>query len=149
MGKFLALVVLLPVLALAQTSAPKITAKTPSPRFEDIAQQAGLTVSHISTPEKKFIVESMSGGAGLIDCDNDGKLDVITVNGSTIERFRKGGDPMITLYHQDNDSNAGEVTEQGPKFTDITKSAGLARKGWGMGIAVADYDNDGLQDIYV
>jgi hypothetical protein len=98
-----------------------------------------LTVSHISSPEKRYIVESMSGGAGLIDCDNDGKLDIITVNGSTIDRFRNGGDPMITLYHQD----------AGFKFRDITQTAGLTRKGWGMGVAVADYDNDGLPDIYV
>jgi enediyne biosynthesis protein E4 len=109
------------------------------PEFEDIAEKAGLTVAHISSPDKKYIVESMSGGVGLIDCDNDGTLDIITVNGSTVQRYRQGGDPMITLYHQDADL----------KFTDITKSAGLTRKGWGMGIAVADYDNDGLQDIYV
>ena len=125
----------LSTIASAQTAA----ANAPVPHFQDVARQAGLTVSHISTPEKKYIVESMSGGAGLIDCDNDGKLDIITVNGSTIERFRQGGDPMITLYHQDADF----------KFTDITKSAGLTRKGWGMGVAVADYDNDGLPDIYV
>src|SRR5579872_7621842 len=109
------------------------------PKFVDVAQQAGLTVSHISSPDKRYIVESMSGGAGLIDCDDDGKLDIITVNGSTVERYKQGGDLMITLYHQ------GE----GFKFTDITKSAGLTRKGWGMGVAVADYDNDGLADIYV
>ena len=120
--------------ALAQTSP-----KGPLPRFTEVAKQVGLTVSHISSPEKRYIVESMSGGAGLIDCDNDGKLDIITVNGSTIDRFRDGGDPMITLYHQD----------AGFKFRDITQSAGLARKGWGMGVAVADYDNDGLPDIYV
>src|ERR1700683_791886 len=146
---------------LAQVAAPTHPASSPSrnaqapsppasqPQFEDVAQKAGLTVPHISSPDKKYIVESMSGGVGLIDCDNDGKLDIITVNGSTVERYRQGGDPMITLYHQNNDSNAGEVTEQGPKFTDITKAAGLTRKGWGMGIAVADYDNDGLQDIFV
>jgi enediyne biosynthesis protein E4 len=116
----------------------------PVPQFDDIAQKAGLTVPHISSPDKKYIVESMSGGVGLIDCDNDGKLDIITVNGSTVERFRHGGDPMITLYHQDPDSTPDNI-----KFTDITKSAGLDRKGWGMGVAVADYDNDGLQDIYV
>src|ERR1700686_2571682 len=120
-------------------SAQSITTKTPLPKFEDVAKQVGLTVSHISSPDKKYIVESMSGGVGLIDCDNDGKLDIITVNGSTVQRYRQGGDPMITLYHQDADL----------KFTDITKSAGLTRKGWGMGVAVADYDNDGLQDIYV
>ena len=109
------------------------------PQFQDVAREVGLTVSHISTPDKKYIVESMSGGAGLIDCDNDGKLDIITVNGSTIDRFRQGGDPMITLYHQDALFH----------FTDITAAAGLTRKGWGMGVAVADYDNDGLPDIYV
>ncbi len=114
------------------------------PQFEDVAQKVGLTVPHISSSDKKYIVESMSGGVGLIDCDNDGKLDIITVNGSTVPRYRQGGDPMITLYHQDVDS----ATDT-PKFTDITKSAGLTHKGWGMGIAVADYDNDGLQDIYV
>ena len=136
MCKFLSLGLLLSISASAQTPAPK----TPVPHFQDVAKQVGLTVSHISTPEKKYIVESMSGGAGLIDCDNDGKLDIITVNGSTVDRFRQGGDPMITLYHQDADF----------KFTtDITKSAGLTRKGWGMGVAVADYDNDGLPDIYV
>jgi hypothetical protein len=107
--------------------------------FQDVAQQAGLTVPHISSSDKQYIVESMSGGVGLIDCDNDGKLDIIVANGSTIDRFRKGGDPMITLYHQDANF----------KFTDITASAGLTRKGWGMGVAVADYDNDGLPDIYV
>src|SRR5438552_17467723 len=135
---------LLPLFAPAQTASPKKAfqvpvPQTPAPRFKDVAKEAGLTVSHISTPEKKYIVESMSGGAGLIDCDDDGKLDIITVNGSTIDRFRQGGDPMITLYHQEADF----------KFSDITKIASLARKGWGMGVAVADYDNDGLSDIYV
>jgi len=131
----LGLVLFLSFSALAQTPLPK----APVPRFTEVAKQVGLTVSHISSPEKRYIVESMSGGAGLIDCDNDGKLDIITVNGSTIDRFRDGGDPMITLYHQD----------AGFKFHDITQSAGLARKGWGMGVVVADYDNDGLPDIYV
>jgi hypothetical protein len=54
------------------------------PEFQDIAPKAGLTVPHISLPDKKYILESMSGGVGLIDCDNDGKLDVVTVNGSTV-----------------------------------------------------------------
>jgi hypothetical protein len=132
------------VIVLAAASAqskPPIPQSAPAvvPQFEDIAQKAGLTVPHISSPDKKYILDSMSGGVGLIDCDNDGKLDIITVNGSTVERYRQGGDPMITLYHQDANL----------KFTDITKAAGLTRKGWGMGVAVADYDNDGLQDIYV
>jgi len=112
----------------------------PVPHFEDIAQRAGLTVPHISSAEARYIVESVSGGVGLIDCDNDGKLDIITVNGSTVDRYRQqGGDLMVTLYHQGADL----------KFIDITKEAGLTRKGWGMGVAVADYDNDGLPDIYI
>ena len=109
------------------------------PQFKEVSRAAGLTVPHISTPDKQYIVESMSGGVGLIDCDNDGKLDIIVANGSTIDHFRQGGDPMITLYHQDADF----------KFSNITQAAGLTRKGWGMGVAVADYDNDGLPDIYV
>src|ERR1700723_1479726 len=130
--------------ALSQVATPKppaaqSTSQSPLPQFEDVAAKAGLTVPHISSPDKRYIVESMSGGVGLIDCDNDGKLDIITGNGSTVARSKKGGDPMITLYHQGDNF----------KFTDITQSAGLARKGWGMGVAVADYDNDGLPDIYV
>ncbi len=122
------------LLVLAQTT-PSSTA-----HFEDIAQQAGLTAPHISSPEKRYIVESMSGGVGLIDCDNDGKLDIVIANGSTVERYRnRDRDLMITLYRQD----------AGLKFSDITRQAGLTRKGWGMGVAVADYDNDGLPDIYV
>jgi hypothetical protein len=111
----------------------------PIPNFEDVSRQAGLTVSHISSPDELYIMESTSGGVGFIDCDNDGKLDILSVNGSTVDRFRHGGDPMVTLYRQDGDL----------KFTNITESAGLTRKGWGMGVAVADFDNDGWQDLYV
>ena len=130
-----------PILSLFALIAGAQTASTPPvQRFEDVGAQAGLTVSHISSPDKRYIVESMSGGVGLIDCDNDGRLDIITANGSTVDRYRQnGGDLMITLYHQDGDL----------KFSDITAKAGLTRKGWGMGVAVADYDNDGLPDIYV
>ena len=143
LGFFSAILAFAQVSPTGSASAPARQSSTPSaslPRFEDIAQQAGLTTSHISSTEKRYIIESVSGGIGLIDCDNDGRLDIIAVNGSNVDRYRKqGGDPMITLYHQDADL----------KFTDITQAAGLSRKGWGMGIAVADYDNDGLPDIYV
>jgi enediyne biosynthesis protein E4 len=112
---------------------------SPIPKFKDIAQSVGLTASHISTGEKRYIIESMSGGAGLFDCDDDGRLDIVTVNGSTVDRYQKGGDPMVTLYHQEPDGT----------FKDITKQAGLTRLGWGMGVAVADYDNDGKLDLFV
>ena len=120
-----------------ETTAPKLT--DPVPVFRDIAAQAGLTASHISSAEKHYVVESMSGGIGLFDCDNDGKLDIVMVNGSSVDRYKQGGDLLVTLWHQDADV----------KFTDITQKAGLTRKGWGMGVAVADYDNDGNLDLFV
>ena len=130
-----------PVSVPAQVSAGKDSASSVKfPHFEDIGQQAGLRVSHVSSADKSYIIESVSGGIGLMDCDNDGKLDIVAVHGSTVDRYRRqGGDPLVTLYHQDADL----------KFTDITREAGLSHKGWGMGIAVADYDNDGLPDLYV
>ena len=135
MDKFCALVLafVLPLACLAPTP------DEPAPRFEDITKQSGITVRHLSSPEKRYIIESMSGGVGFLDCDNDGKLDVITVNGSSVDRYRQGGDPMIALYRQ----------ELGLRFADITSTSGATGKGWGMGVAVADYDNDGVQDIYV
>ena len=72
-----------------------------SPRFEDVSKQASLTVSHIAEAEQHYIIESTSGGVGFIDCDNDGKLDIVTVNSSTVDRYRKGGDLMVTLYRQE------------------------------------------------
>lgn len=110
------------------------------PKFEDVSVGAGLTTAHIAAPEKRYIVESTSGGVGFIDCDNDGKLDILMVGGSNVDHYRQnGGDPMIRLFHQDGDLH----------FADITEKAGLIRKGWGMSVSVMDFDNDGWQDIYV
>jgi enediyne biosynthesis protein E4 len=133
---FLLMLIVSGVPLLTQTKNP--TAKG-TPLFEDISRAAGLTTAHISTAEQHYILESMSGGIALLDCDDDGKLDIAMVNGSTVDRYRNGGDPLVTLYHQDADL----------KFSNITQSAGLTRKGWGMGIAVADFDNDGKLDMFV
>ena len=111
----------------------------PVPTFKDVAAEVGLKAVHISTGEKRYILESMSGGVGIFDCDNDGRPDLVMVNGSTVDRYRAGGDLMVTLYHQEPDGT----------FKDITKEAGLTRLGWGMGVAVADYDNDGKLDLFV
>src|SRR5450759_2391034 len=75
--------------------APKLTA--PVPIFRDIATQAGLTASHISSREKYYVIESMSGGVGLFDCDNDGKLDIVMVNGSTVDRYKPVSYTHLTL----------------------------------------------------
>src|ERR1700686_2892477 len=114
-------------------------AQTPRIHFREVGREAGLTTVPFSSMKQHYVVETISGGVALFDCDNDGKLDILVVNDATIEQAKSGGVPMVTLYHQ------GENL----KFTDITKEAGLTHKGWGMGIAVADYDNDGLPDIYV
>ena len=111
----------------------------PVPTFKDVASRVGLNVSHIAAPEAHYVIDSISGGVGLFDCDDDGRLDAVVVNGSTLERFRAGGDPLVTLYHQEPDGT----------FKDITKEAGLTHRGWGMGVAVADYDNDGKLDLFV
>jgi len=82
------------------------------------------------------------GGVALFDCDGDGRLDIAVINDSTIDQFLHGGAPMLTLYRQDGPPSTIH-------FTDITAFAGLTTKGWGMGIAVGDFDNDGLPDLYV
>src|ERR1700733_939639 len=115
------------------------SAQTPVVHFKEIGKESGLTKTPFSSMDQHYVVETISGGVALFDCDNDGKLDILVVNDATIEQAKHGGMPMVTLYHQ------GENL----KFTEITKEAGLTHKGWGMGIAVADYDNDGLPDIYI
>src|ERR1700736_5907676 len=111
--------------------------------FQEVSGQVGLNTTPHSSFERRYVLDTMAGGGiALLDCDNDGKLDIAVVNDSTIERYLSGADLMITLYRQD-------AASPSLHFTDITKSAGLMTRGWGMGIAVGDYDNDGLPDLYV
>ena len=124
------------------SQAPNDVASSPV-RLRDVGPQAGLTTVPHSSSERRYIVETMGGGGiALFDCDNDGKLDIAVINDSTIERYLAGGDPMITLYHQDGGQGSLH-------FSDITNTAGLTTRGWGMGIAVGDFNNDGLPDLYV
>jgi enediyne biosynthesis protein E4 len=108
-------------------------------QFTDVSTQARITFKHLSTPEKRYIVESMSGGVALIDYDNDGYLDIYFVNSLTVELVKSNGNTKSILYH-----NNGDLT-----FTDVTDKAGVGDIGWGMGAIVADYNNDGFDDIYV
>jgi hypothetical protein len=131
-------------IAVMQNGA-RTTASASAPRmhFRDVAAPADLTTIPHSRSDRRYVLETMGGGGiALFDCDNDGKLDIAVVNDSTIEQYLKGGDLMVTLYRQDANSPFLH-------FTDVTGSSGLAKKGWGMGIAVGDFDNDGLPDLYV
>ncbi len=110
--------------------------------FEDIAKQAGLTSwKHtMGTPEKKFIIEANGSGVCLLDYDNDGWLDIYLVNGSTYDaQSGKALPPKAALFHNNHDGT----------FTNVADKSGVANGRWGIGCAVADYDNDGWPDIYV
>lgn len=119
-------------------------AQKPAISFKDISDASGVNVSHISTPENRYIIESMSGGVAVFDCDGDGFLDIATVNGSSVENFKKGGDLFLTLYRQIDGAK-----NQIPKFQNITEPANLTRKGWGMGITAVDFDGDGNLDLFI
>src|SRR6266849_5620072 len=111
----------------------------PQPQFEDVTAQAGLTAPNLAQPGNRYVIESTSGGVGFIDCDNDGRLDIVTVNGTSVDRYRQGGDPMVTLYR-----NLGNC-----KFEDVTEKAGVRLGGYSTGAAWGDYDRDGYVDLFV
>lgn len=112
-------------------------------RFKDVSREAGLLTTPETNTDRRYILDTMSGGGvALFDCNNDGRLDLVVVRDSSIARNLAGGDLMVTLYVQDG--KGGTV-----HFTDVTAPSGLTTKGWGNGIAVADFDNDGLPDLYV
>ncbi len=108
-------------------------------RFTDVTEQANVRFKHVSTPEKRYIVESMSGGVALFDYDADGYLDIYFVNSLTVDLVKSKGKTKSVLYR-----NRGDGT-----FMDVTEKAGVGDIGWGMGAAVGDYNNDGFADLYV
>src|SRR5258706_15152264 len=116
-----------------------VHAQSNAVEFVDITAQDGITFKHVSSPEKKFIVESMSGGVALFDYDNDGYLDIFLVNSLTVELLKSNKRTRSALYHNNGDGT----------FTDVTDKAKVADIGWGMGVAVGDYNNDGFDGLFV
>ena len=109
------------------------------PQLTDIYSKTGINFVHTSAPEKKYIVESMSGGVLLIDYDRDGWLDIYFTNAPTVEMALKNEKSKSLLYRNNRNGT----------FTDVTDKAGVGFPGYAMGGAVADFNNDGFPDMYV
>jgi hypothetical protein len=116
--------------------------------FVDITDKAGVHFLHQAPhTSRKYLIETMGSGVALFDCDNDGRLDLYLVNGAPFsDPEPKGSTPQKTgpqywnrMYRQKPDGT----------FEDITGKSGLQGVGYGMGVAVADYDNDGYEDLFV
>jgi enediyne biosynthesis protein E4 len=109
--------------------------------FEESAEARGIRfVTHSSRSERRYQPETMVAGVALFDYDDDGWLDVYVVNGAPIETLEKN-EPRFwnRLYH-----NRGDGT-----FTDVTEAAGVAGRGYDLGVVAADYDSDGDTDLLV
>ena len=106
--------------------------------FSDVAAQAGLTAPVIygGVDHKQYIFETVGCGVAFLDYDNDGWLDIFLLCGTRIDAV-----PGSTnrLYKNNRDGT----------FTDVTEKAGLRRTGWASGVTIADYDNDGFEDIFI
>ncbi len=134
----LGLLLLLPA-AFTAPAAEKPKA-APVVSFADVTRAAGIDF-HLTCggAEKRYILESMCGGLAFFDQDNDGWVDIFLLNGSSLDRLRAGESPQSKLYRNNHDGS----------FRDVTVEAGLTHAGWGFGVAVGDYDNDGNEDLYV
>jgi enediyne biosynthesis protein E4 len=110
--------------------------------FEDVAAPAGLNMLNVNgiPGSKKYILETTGSGVAIFDYDRDGWPDIFLVNGTNYD-FESGrsNPPTSHLYHNNHDGT----------FTDVTKAAGLTATGWGQGVCVGDYDNDGYDDLYI
>lgn len=117
-------------------------------RFVEITDKAGVHFKHQALhTSRKYLLETMGSGVALFDCDNDGRLDLYVVNGApytdpTPPGFipvKKGPEDWNRMFRQKPDGT----------FEDVTEKSGLKGVGYGMGVAVADYDNDGFEDVFV
>jgi enediyne biosynthesis protein E4 len=109
------------------------------PQLVDITASTGIRFEHLSSPEQKYIVESMGGGVALIDYDGDGWLDIYFTNAPSVSMALAGKRAQSALYHNNHDGT----------FTDVADKAGVGSPCWAMGAAVGDYNNDGRPDLIV
>jgi hypothetical protein len=121
---------------------PATTAHPGPAWFVDVAGPAGITVRNVNggIESKRYIIEATGSGVAIIDYDRDGWPDIFLVNGTSLPGKKETAPPATShLFHNNHDGT----------FTDVTAKAGLAFSGWGQGVCVGDYDNDGFDDIYV
>jgi hypothetical protein len=109
--------------------------------FINVARESGLSAKTIFGGEhkNKYLLETTGCGVAFYDYDNDDWLDIFLVNGWRLEGFPKGQEPVSRFFKNNRDGT----------FTDVTKKAGLIHYGWGQGVCIGDYDNDGFDDIYI
>jgi enediyne biosynthesis protein E4 len=135
--------------AAAQQPYPATTEHAPPAWFVDVAGKAGIAVRDVNggVESKRYIIESTGSGVGILDYDRDGWPDIFVVNGQRLpsekadprEKDEGAAPPTNHLFHNNRDGT----------FTDVTAKAGLVSTGWGQGVCVGDYDNDGYDDLYV
>jgi hypothetical protein len=139
----ISLLILLEILAFSFNSAtePQTPQEKRLANFVDEAAKAGLTARNTfgGVDTKKFIIETTGTGVAIFDYDNDGWPDIFVVNGTTLDSLPGVAKPTNHLYHNNHDGT----------FTDVTEKAGLVHTGWGQGVCVGDYDNDGNEDLFV
>ena len=132
---------LLLVLCLLAAGSEGRTESGPEGRvqFTDVAADVGVRLRSVSGDSaQQYVVDAMVGGSAFLDHDGDGDLDLYVLNGSRVFGFPDGEAPRNALYRND-----------GGTFTDVTQATALGDTGWGMGCAVADYNNDGHADIFI
>ena len=130
-----------PAKLLASSLPGENAVQSPGVVFVDVAKAAGISHKTIFGGEKtnKYLLETTGCGVAFFDYDNDGWLDLFFVNGSRLEGFPKGQEPINRLYKNNRDGT----------FTDVTEKAGLLHSGWGQGVCIGDYDNDGFDDLFI